>query len=129
MEVAILQELYFYSYRFFFPTSFFTYQKDFELQVKLQFIQSYSTENLKKMFYTDQILDKYKRTNNKKKAQLKQCIQELFQQALKSKIIENDLQIDFTNKKRKIRSIKMQELNQLLIGQSERIIFYEQIVT
>ena len=46
-EVAILQELYFYSYRFF-SNVFFIYQKDFELQIKLQFIQSYSSEKLKK---------------------------------------------------------------------------------
>ena len=37
IEVAILQELYFYSYRFFFPTYFITYQHDFELQIKLQY--------------------------------------------------------------------------------------------
>ena len=50
IEVAILQELYFYSYQFFFPTYFITYQHDFELQIKLQFIQSYSTKSLKKTF-------------------------------------------------------------------------------
>lgn len=70
-EIAILQELHFYSYQFFFPTYFLTYQKDLELQIKLKFIQSYSTQNLKKTFYSNQIFDEYKHTNNQKKTQFK----------------------------------------------------------
>ena len=38
IEVAILKEFLFYSYRFFLPTYFLTYQKDFELEIKLLFI-------------------------------------------------------------------------------------------
>jgi len=57
VEVAISQELYFYSHRFFFPSYFLTYQKYFELEIKLQFIQSYSTESLQKTFYSHQILE------------------------------------------------------------------------
>jgi len=68
-EIAILQQLYLYSYQFFFPTCFLIYQKDFELQLKLQFIQTYSTESLTKTFYSNKILHKYKRANNQKKAQ------------------------------------------------------------
>ena len=69
IEVAILKEFLFYSYRFFLPTYFLTYQKDFELEIKLQFIQSYSNESLQKIFYPHQILEQYKNNNNKKKAQ------------------------------------------------------------
>ena len=100
IEVAILKEFLFYSYRFFLPTYFLTYQKDFELEIKLQFIQSYSNQSLQKTFYSHQILQQYKNNNNKKKAHLKQCIQHLFQQALKHKISQNHLQIEFKNKKR-----------------------------
>ena len=60
IEVAILKEFLFYSYRFFLPTYFLTYQKDFELEIKLQFIQSYSNESLQKIFYSHQILEQYK---------------------------------------------------------------------
>lgn len=56
IEVTILKEFLFYSYRFFLPTYFFTYQKDFELEIKLQFIQNYSNESLQKIFYSHQIL-------------------------------------------------------------------------
>ena len=69
VEVAILKEFLFYSYRFFFPTYFFIYQKNFELEIKLQFIQSYSNESLHKTFYSHQILEQYKNNSNKKKTQ------------------------------------------------------------
>ena len=127
VEVAILQELYFYSYRFFLPKYFLTYQKHFELQIKLQFIQSYSSQNLKKTFYLNQILGQYKDVNNQKKAQLKRLIQESFQQALKHKIIQNYCQIEFKNKKRKTQYVQIQDLNPLLIGQSNTIDFYERL--
>lgn len=123
IEVAILKELFFYSYRFFLPTYFLTYQKDFELEIKLQFIQSYSNESLQKTFYSHQILEQYKNNNNKKKAQIKQYIQHIFQQALKYKIIQNNLQIEL---KKKTQFIEIQKLCPLIIGQSHVIHFYEQ---
>jgi len=98
IEVAILQELYFYSYRFFFPTYFMTHRLDFELQIKLQFIQSYSTPNLKKAFYLEQILDQYKQANNQKKALIKQHIQYTFHQALEHRMIQDNCQIKFKRK-------------------------------
>jgi hypothetical protein len=127
IEVAILQELYFYSYRFFFPTYFITYQHDFELQIKLQFIQSYSTKNLKKTFYLEQILDQYKQANNQKKAKIKKNIQHIFHQALEHRMVQDNCQIKFKSKKRKTQSIQIQNLTPLLIGQSEKIYFYEKI--
>ena len=97
------------------------------MQIKLQFIQSYSTEKLEKTFYSKQILDKYKKTNNQKKAQLKQLIQDSFQQALKHKIIQKYCQIEFKNKKIKTQFVQIKKLNSLLIGQSDTINFYERL--
>jgi len=127
IEVALLQELYFYSYRFFFPTYFITYQLDFELQIKLQFIQSYSTKKLKKAFYLEQILDQYKQANNQKKAQIKQHIQHTFHKALEHQMIQDNCQIKFKNKKRKTQYIQLRNITPLLIGQSEIIYFYERV--
>ena len=97
------------------------------MEIKLQFIQSYSNESLQKTFYSHQILEQYKNNNNKKKAHLKQYIQHLFQQALKHKIIQNNLQIEFKNKKKKTQFIEIQKLTPFLIGQSQVIYFYEQL--
>ena len=122
IEVAILQELYFYSYRVFFPIYFITYQHDFELQIKLQFIQRYSTKNLKKTFYSEQILHQYKQANNQKKAKIKKNIQHTFHQALKYRMVQDNSEIKFNSK---TQSIQIQNLTPLLIGQSEKIYFYE----
>ena len=113
--------------RFFLPTYFLTYKKDFELEIKLQFIKSYSSERLQKTFYSHQILEQYKNNNNKKKTHLKKYIQYLFQQALKYKIIKNNLQIEFKNKKKETKLIEIQKLTPLLIGQSQVIRFYEKL--
>ena len=86
------------------------------MNCKLNFIQSYSSQNSKKTFYSNQILDKYKHANNQKKAQLKQLIQYLFQQALKYKIIQKDCQIEFKNKK--IQFIPIQHLTPFLLDKS-----------
>lgn len=127
IEVAVLQELYFYSYRFFFPTYFITYQLDFELQIKLQFIQSYSTKKIKKAFYLEQILDQYKLANNQKKAQIKEHIQYTFHKALEHRMIQDNCQIKFKSKKRKTQYIQLRNITPLLIGQSEIIYFYEKV--
>lgn len=74
------------------------------------------------------MLDEYKRNNNnQKKARPKRLIQYSFQQALKHKIIQSHCQIEFKNKKMKTKSIQIQELNPLLIGQSEVMHFYERV--
>jgi hypothetical protein len=125
IEIAILQELYFYNYRFFLPNCYLTYQYDFELQVKLHFIQIYSSQSLKKTFYVNKILDQYKHSNNKKRAQVKDLIKYIFQQALAHKIIQDYCRVEFKDKVRKSQSIEIKKLNNLIIGQSDTIDFYE----
>lgn len=127
VEIAILQELYFYSYRFFLPNYYLTYQKDFELQVKLHFIQTYSSQSLKKTFYVNKILEHHKRSNNRKKAQVKQLIKDSLQQALTYKMIQNHCEVEFKNRTRKPQSIEIKKLNNLIIGQSDTINFYESL--
>lgn len=127
IEVAILQDLYFYNYRFFFPKYFMTYQYDFELQIKLQFMQSYSTKNLKKIFYLEEILNQYKQANNQKKAKIKKIIQNTFFQALEHQMVQDNCQIKFKNKKRETQFIEIRNLTTLAIGQGINICFYEKI--
>jgi len=46
------------------------------------------------------MLEQSRNNNNKKGAQFKEFIQHLFQQASKHKIIQNNCQIEFKNKRR-----------------------------
>lgn len=125
MEVTILQELYVFDSRFFLPEYFLSYKKDFELEVKLHFIQTYSSQSLTKTFYVKKILDQYKKNNNQKKAQMKPFIQDSFQQTLVNKIIQDSCQVEFKKKERKPQIIKIEKLNNLIIGQINVINFYE----
>jgi hypothetical protein len=52
-------------------------------------------------------------------------IQDSFKQALVNKIIQNHCQVEFKNKERKPQSIKIEKLNNLIIGQTYAINFYE----
>jgi hypothetical protein len=120
-----LNELQVFVYRFFLPEYFIIYQNNFELEVKLHFIQTYSSQTLTKTFYVNKILDQYKNNNNQKKAQIKQLIQDSFKQALVNKIIQDHYQVEFKNKERKPQFIKIEKLNNLIIGQTDVINFYE----
>lgn len=109
MGLGQLKQL-FYNYRFFLPNSYFTYQFDFELQVKLHFIPTYSSQSLTKIFYVNKILDLYKHTNNQKKPQVKHLIKYSFQEGLVHKIIQDYCQVTLKDKKRKCQFIQIKNL-------------------
>lgn len=125
VEVAILQKVYLYSYRFFLPSYFLTYQKDFELQIKLHFIQTYGSQSLQKTFYVHKIMECYESSNNQKKAQIKHLIKDSLQQASAYKIIQNHCEVKFLNPARKSELMEINQLSFLIIGQSTIIKFYE----
>ena len=50
-----------------------------------------------------------------------------FDQALEYGMIQDNCQIKFKNKTRKIQFIPIRNLTSLLIGQSEKIYFYEKL--
>lgn len=125
IKIAMLQELYLYSYRFFLPSYFLTYQKDFELQVKLHFIKVYGSRSLKKTFDVHKIMEYYQKNNNHKKSQIKQLIQDSLQQALVYKMIQNDCEVEFINTMRKPKLMNINQLTPLIVGQSYAINFYE----
>lgn len=90
----------------------------------IKVITNRSFQSLTKTFYVNKILDQYKNNNNQKKAQVKQLIQDSFKQALVNKIIHAHCRVEFKNKKRKPQFIKIEKLNNLIIGQTDVINFY-----
>lgn len=52
-------------------------------------------------------------------------IKYIFQQALAHKIIQDYCRVEFKDKVRKSQSIEIKKLNNLIIGQSDTIDFYE----
>ena len=121
-KVLIAEQLYWYQYPFSFPSSFISYQTNYELQVKFQIIQVMSQNSLEKVFYVKVFLDQFN-VHQQKKAQLKKLISKAFKELQDSQLIQNQFQLI-------TKSGKIQQINQLIplrIGQSEIIRFYEEL--
>ena len=57
--MAIGEELYFYQYPFFFPNSFLSYKNKYDLEIKLQLIESFSQVELEKKFLVKEFLNQF----------------------------------------------------------------------
>lgn len=70
-------------------------------------------------------MQRYKSTNNHKKAQIKHLIKDSLQQALAYKMIQNYCEVEFVNPTRKSKLMEINQLSPLIIGQSSILKFYE----
>lgn len=122
VRVAVSKLLYDYHYPFTFSNTFLTYQNIYDLQIKLEFIQVISPVPLEKVFYVEVFLQQFN-TSASQKALIKKNIVKTF----------NQLQIIGSIKKhyrliKKSQQVKeVNALTPLLVGQANRIYFYENI--
>ena len=121
-KVLIVEQLYWYQYPFSLPSSFLSYQTNYELQVKLQIIQLMSTNSLEKVFDVKVFLDQFN-LSTQKKAHIKKLIVQLFHQLQKHKRIEKKFKLV---SKSGITQ-KVDKLIPLRIGQTKIICFYEKL--
>ena len=91
--------------------------------MRVEFIKTFSSNDLEKCFHFREFFHTYK-ISNQKKAQIKQHIQHTFHKTLEHQMIQDNCQIKFKNKKRKTQYIQLRNITPLLIGQSEIIYFY-----
>ena len=120
ITLAIGKEFYFYQYPFSFPSSFISYQTNYEMQVKLQIIKCMSTNSLEKVFHAIDFLDQFN-VSTQKQANIKKLIAESFHHLQHHNRIKNKFKLV-------TKSGKVQETNKLVplkIGQSKSIRFYE----
>lgn len=122
VKVAVSKLLYDYRYPFSFPNTFLTYENTYELKVKLEVIQTISQVPLEKIFYVEVFLDQFN-VPTKKKRQIKQLIVEAFNQLQKEKLIQNKLNV--VKKSGEIKQVNT--LTSLLVGQANKIYFFESI--
>lgn len=121
-RVLIAEELYSYKFPFAFPYSFLSYQTDHQLQVKLQIIQAISTHSLEKKFYVNYFLSQFN-VSKQKQAYIKKLIVQEFNSLQQKSFIQNQFQL--ITKSGIIQ--KVNKLTPLKIGQSELILFYENL--
>ena len=123
VKVAISKLLYNYCYPFAFPTNFLTYKNIYDLQVKLEIIESISTVPLKKVFYAEVFLAQFNLSTRKKTA-IKKHIVKVFSQLERAGIIKNQYSVI---KKKSQQTEQADKLTHLLVGQANKIYFYENI--
>jgi len=122
VKVAVLELLYYYYYPFSFPNTFLTYKNIYDLQIKIKFIESISVVSLEKVFYVEIFLEQFN-ISTSKKAVIKKDIVKIFSQLQMDGIIKNHYKV--VKKSKQIEEVSA--LTHLLIGQTNRIYFYENL--
>ena len=80
--MAIGEEFYFYQYPFFFPNSFLSCKNKYDLEIKLQLIESFSTVELEKKLLVKKFLNQFS-VPNKDLAKIKKQLHDAKKHFLK----------------------------------------------
>ena len=83
--------MYSYQYPFLFPKSYLSYQDKYDMQIKLQIMQSFANTSLKKKFNVLEFMNRFQNTPNQTKAYIKNLIIKAFQALLYHKLIQTDI--------------------------------------
>jgi len=122
VKLAISQLLYDYDYPFSFPITFLIYKNIYDLQIKRKLIEAISTIPLKKVFYVEVFLDQFNISTSKRSI-IKKDIVKVFNQLQTAGVIKNYYKL--IKKSQQIQEVDT--LTHLLVGQTNRIYFYENI--
>ena len=122
VKVAMSKLLYDYDYPFSFPNTFLTYQNIYDLHIKVKVIQAISTVPLEKVFYVEVLLEQFN-VSTSKKSTIKKHIVKIFNQLQMLGIIKNNYKL--IKKSQQIEQVD--KLTHLLLGQTNRIYFYENL--
>ena len=122
VRMAIGEELYFYPYPFVFPGYFLTYQNKYDLEIKLQLIESFSTVGLEKRFGVKNFLNQFS-VPNKDLTKIKKQLIDSFSRLKDSELIENEFSLTYKNGS----STKVKQLTPLLLTKSRDICFCETV--
>ena len=101
---------------------FLTYKNIYYLQIKLKVIEAISTIPLEKVFYVEVFMEQFN-ISTSKKAIIKKHIVKIFNQLQMVGIIKNHYRL--IKKSEQIEEIN--KLTHLLLGQTNRIYFYENL--
>ena len=95
LMIAIGEEFYYYPYPFFFPASFLHCKNKYDLEMKIQLIESFSTVDLEKRFLLESFLNQFSVPNKERKKIKKQLI-DLFSELRDFGFIEKEIRLTST---------------------------------
>jgi hypothetical protein len=123
VTLAIGEEFYFYQYPFLFPNSFVICKNKYDLEIKLQLIENFSTVKLEKKLLVKRFLNQFSVLNKDLVKIKKQLIDSFF--ILKDfKLIENKFSLISKNglsNELKHRSEKIESLSPGMLSKSESL--------
>ena len=123
--MAIGEELYFYQYPFFFPNSFLIYKNKYDLEIKLQLIESFSQVELEKKLLVQELLNKFC-VSNKDLTKIKKQLIDSVSKLKDSGLIENEFSLTFKNVSLN-ETKKIEDLSPGLLSKIESLSFWEKI--
>jgi len=129
IRIAVGEELYFYQYPFFFPNSFLICKNKYDLEIKLQLIESFSQVELEKRFPVKKFLNRFS-VSNKDTTKIKKQLIDSFSRLKDSELIENEFILTSKNgssNKEKCLVKKIEDLSPGLLSRSESLSFWEKI--
>jgi hypothetical protein len=129
IRMAVGEELYFYKYPFFFPNSFLICKNKYDLEIKLQLIESFSKVEVEKRFPVKKFLNRFS-VSNKDTTKIKKQLIDSFSRLKDSELIENEFILTSKNgssNKEKCLVKKIEDLSPGLLSRSESLSFWENI--
>lgn len=122
VKLAVVKQLYHYSYPFSFSNTFLSYKTIYDLRIKLQIIEVISTNSLEKVFYLEVFLNQFN-VSKQKKTQIKGSIVIVLNKLQMSGLIKKHYKL--IKKSGKIEQVD--KLTNLLLGQTNTIYLYENL--
>ena len=119
--MAIGEEFYFYQYPFFFPNSFLSYKNKYDLEIKLQLIESFSQVELEKKLLVKEFLNQFC-VSNKDLTKIKKQLIDSVSKLKDFGLIENEFISIFKNVLLN-ETIKLRYLSPALLFKSESRFF------
>lgn len=120
VKMAIGEELYFYAYPFSFPVDFLVWKNKYDLLMKLQLIESFSTVSLEKKFPLKNFLNQFS-ISNKERTKIKKQLIELFSKLKDSELIEDRICLDNDS------DINIKNCTLLMLSKNKYIYFLEKV--
>lgn len=129
VTLAVVEEFYFYQYPFLFPNSFLICNNKYDLEIKLQLIESFSTVELEKKLLVKRFLNQFS-VPNKDLAKIKKQLIDSFFILKDFQLIENKFSLISKNgssNELRHRTEKIESLSPGMLSKSESLSFWEKI--
>jgi hypothetical protein len=129
VTLAVGEEFDFYPYPFLFPNSFLICKNKYDLEIKLQLIESFSTVELEKKLLVKRFLNQFYGPN-KDLAKIKKQLIDSFFILKDSQLIENKFSLISKNgssNEVRLRTGKIESLSPGMLSKSESLSFWEKI--